>query len=97
MLEPVATIGSILTFIVFLIGLVGVRASSKQTDAVYYPSFFLAVCGLTFLAIASMVNKEFLGAPLGGWGIACMFSAAIGFILTSMFDVYKNSKSISEN
>ncbi|MFD1848674.1 hypothetical protein [Oceanobacillus bengalensis] len=94
MFESVITIGAILSFIVFILGLVSVKALTEQNSVVYYPSFFLAVTGLTFLAAASMLNVEFLGAPLGGWGIACLFSSAIGFIFTSLFDSYKNTKTI---
>ncbi|WP_156292023.1 hypothetical protein [Oceanobacillus salinisoli] len=89
MIESVLTIGGILAFIAFVVSLLLVKATPKDKYIAYLPGFLLAAAGLIFVLAASFVNVEMMGAPLGGWGIACLFSAAISLIFTSIFDAYQ--------
>lgn len=88
MIQSVFTIGIVLTVILVIVGFLLTRASLKGYS-VYYP--FLAVfgIGLILLLFATIIEKiEIMGAGLGGWGIACLFAAAIGLIVTSILDAY---------
>ncbi|WP_010647804.1 hypothetical protein [Oceanobacillus massiliensis] len=91
MIEAVLTIGAILTAINVVVNIVLVNKSSKESQSSYYPSFFLAIVGLLLVLVASLAPKvDLLGAGFGGWGIAALFAAAIGFVITSILDSYKN-------
>lgn len=88
MIQSVFTIGIVLTVILVIVGFLLTRASLKGYS-VYYP--FLAVfgIGLILLLFATIIEKiEIMGAGLGGWGIACLFAAAIGLVVTSILDAY---------
>lgn len=93
MIQSVFTIGIVLTVILVIVGFLLTRASLKGNYSVYYP--FLAVfgIGLILLLFATIIEKiEIMGAGLGGWGIACLFSAAIALIVTSILDAYKSQE-----
>lgn len=90
MIQSVLTIGIVLTVILIIVGFLLTRASLKGNYSVYYP--FLAVfgIGLILLLFATIIDKVEIikGVGLGGLGIACLFSAAIALIVTSILDAY---------
>lgn len=89
MIKSVIIIGLILTAVMVILGFVLTKASLSGNFTVYYP--FLAVfgIGLILLLFATIIEKvTILGAGLGGWGIACLFAAAIGIVITSILDAY---------
>lgn len=89
MIQSVFTIGIILTGITVILGFVLTKVSFKGAYAVYYPFLALFGIGLILLLFATIIEKQvIMGAGLGGWGIACLFAAAIGLIVTSILDAY---------
>ncbi|WP_087972483.1 hypothetical protein [Oceanobacillus rekensis] len=91
MVQAVITIGAILTAITLIANIVLVKMTSKESHSPYYISLFLGIVGILLLLVASFAPKvDMLGAGFGGWGIAAMFSAAIGFIISSIMDSYRN-------
>ncbi|MBY7144181.1 hypothetical protein KFZ56_14205 [Virgibacillus sp. NKC19-3] len=89
MIQSVFAIGGILTAVVILVSIFIANASKKESQVRYYPSTYLAVVGILLILMASIIGKvEMMGAGLGGWGIASLFAAAIGFVITSMMDAY---------
>ncbi|WP_284139195.1 MULTISPECIES: hypothetical protein [unclassified Virgibacillus] len=88
MVESVVIIGAVMTLVLLVIGFALAKAASKATYLPYYPALVIFGSGLVMVVSATMVGKiEMMGAPLGGWGIAFMFSAAIGTIITSIVHV----------
>lgn len=93
MVETVITFGAILTAITALISIFLVRMTSKESYAGYYPNVFLTLVGLLLILVASIAPKvDFGGAGFGGIGIACALSGAIGFLIASVMDSYKNAE-----
>ncbi|UJL45412.1 hypothetical protein KFZ58_13490 [Virgibacillus sp. NKC19-16] len=89
MIQSVFTIGGILTAVVLVISIFLANASKKESHVRYYPSVYVAVVGLLLVLIAPIIGKvEIMGAGFGGWGIAALFAAAIGFVITSIMDAY---------
>ncbi|PAV30945.1 hypothetical protein CIL05_04315 [Virgibacillus profundi] len=92
MIQSVFLIGAILTVAIVVINIVLLKASPKEKYTCYYPSFVFIIAGLLFLGLASLMDKvEVMGAGLGGWGIASLFAAAIGLIVTSILDSNANN------
>lgn len=90
MVQSVLLLGAVFTVLVLIIN-IALLKTSKSSYACYYSSIFFVIVGLLLLAVASVVPKvDLLGAGFGGWGIASLFAAAIGFIVTSMIDAYQN-------
>ncbi|GIO24828.1 hypothetical protein [Oceanobacillus sp. J11TS1] len=93
MVEAVITFGAILTAITALISIFLVKMTSKVSHAGYYPNLFLGLVGILLILVAPIAPKvDFGGAGFGGIGIACMFAAAIGFIISAILDSYKNAE-----
>ncbi|MFA1821920.1 hypothetical protein ACDX78_17345 [Virgibacillus oceani] len=93
MIQSVFIIGIILTVISVALGLAALKATGKEKFTGYYPLAALGIIGILLVCAAPIVGKvEMMGAGLGGWGIAAMFAAAIGFIVTSLVDSYSNVK-----
>ena len=91
MIQAVITIGAILTAITVIFNIFLVKFTAKESSSCYYPNVFLAVVGILLVAVASIAPKvDMLGAGFGGWGIAAMFAAAIGFIITAVLDSFQN-------
>lgn len=91
MITSVFTIGIVLTIVAIVLGFILTRVNFKATYAPYYPFFALFMIGLFLLLFATIIEKTvILGAGLGGWGIACLFAAAIGFIVTAIMDTYRH-------
>ncbi|MEN2768604.1 hypothetical protein [Ornithinibacillus xuwenensis] len=87
--ESVMTIGSVLAVLVILFGFIFIKVGTK-TYLPYFPSVFLFVAGVMLLMITTVADKtELFGAGLGGWGIACLFAAVIGFLVTSVSHALK--------
>ncbi|MEC5423006.1 hypothetical protein QGM71_05770 [Virgibacillus sp. C22-A2] len=92
MIQSVFTIAIILTIAIIAISFVLSKNSSKDKYTSYFPSIILIIIGLLLLGAASLFDKiEIMGAGLGGWGIASLFAAAIGLIITSILDTYANA------
>lgn len=90
MVESVLILGAVFTAIVLVMNITLLKVS-KKSSACYYASIFFVIVGLLLLAVASVAPKvDLLGAGFGGWGIAALFAAAIGFIITSVFDAYQS-------
>lgn len=88
MIQAVFTIGIVLTVITVVLAFALTR-SPKQGFGLYVPFAALFFAGLLFLLFATILDKiVIMGAGLGGWGIACLFSAAIGFIVAAILDAY---------
>jgi FtsH-binding integral membrane protein len=93
MIQSVIIIGAILTIISIVVGVAVTKVSGKEKFTGYYPIALLGIIGILLACAAPIVGKvEMMGAGLGGWGIAVMFAAAIGFIVTSLVDSYANVK-----
>lgn len=87
MIESVFTIGGVLAVIAVIAGVLLVKATPKKAYISYVPGAILFAAGLVLLLLASVLGKiELMGAGLGGWGIASLFAAAVGFIITSTAD-----------
>ncbi len=91
MIESVFMIGIVMTVAAVILGFILTRVNFKATYAPYYPFFALFMVGLFLLLFATIIEKQvILGAGLGGWGIACLFASAIGFIVTAILDTYRH-------
>jgi len=90
MAQSTLTVGIILTVALLIVSLIILKATPKDKFAGYILPIIVGLAGLAFLFTATVTNTEFLGAPLGGWGIASLFSAAITFIITSIADSFAN-------
>lgn len=90
MAQSVLTVGVILVAALLILSLIILKATPKDKFTAYIPAVIVGLAGLGFLFTSTFVNVEFLGAPLGGWGIASLFSAAVTFIITSITDSYAN-------
>jgi len=84
MVQSVFIIGGVMLVITLILNIILLKAFSKSTYACYYPSMVFTISGLVFLLVATFDKIEVLGAGMGGWGIAFLFAAAIGFIITSI-------------
>lgn len=88
MIQAVFTIGIILTVVMVVLSVILSKASLKGYT-LYYPFAALFGIGLILLLFATILDKIIIaGAGLGGWGIACLFAAAIGFIIAAILDAY---------
>lgn len=88
MVQAVFTIGIVLTVICVVLAFILTR-TPKQGFGLYYPFLALFIIGLLFLLFATILEKTvIMGAGLGGWGLACLFSSAIGFIIAAILDAY---------
>ncbi|GAB3068968.1 hypothetical protein GCM10027286_36110 [Virgibacillus ainsalahensis] len=93
MIQSVFTIGVILTAVLVVLGLFLSKTLAKESRVGYYPCVFSAFVGILLILTGSIMDKvDIMGAGLGGWGIAFMFAAAIGFVITSIFDAYANAE-----
>ncbi|GAB3794573.1 hypothetical protein [Virgibacillus kimchii] len=93
MIQSVLIIGIILSVISIAVGIAVLKATGKEKFTAYYPICVLGIIGILLACAAAIVGKvEIMGAGLGGWGIAAMFAAAIGFIATSLVDTYANAE-----
>lgn len=90
MIQAVLTIGTVMTIITVLLAIVLGKMKLKGYT-LYYPFAALFIIGLILLLFATILEKQvFLGAGLGGWGIACLFSSAIGWIIATIIDAYEH-------
>lgn len=93
MIQAVISIGAILTIITLLINVVLVKKTPNESRSAYYPNIFLTIVGILLLGVASLAPKvDLLGAGFGGWGIAALFAAAIGLVITAIIDSYNNAE-----
>lgn len=91
MFQSVLTIGIILVAVAIVLSLVLLKATPKEKYTGYIPNMLLFAAGLILLLFATYGKVEIMGAGLGGWGIACLFAGAIGFIVTSIVDANANA------
>lgn len=88
MVQSVFTAGIVITVIMIILGFILGRAKLNPF-ALYIPFLALFVIGLLFLLFATILERTWLmGITLGGWGLACVFSAAISFITTALVDTF---------
>lgn len=91
MIQAVFTIGIVLTAIMVILGIILAR---QKLDGyiLYYPFAAVFIIGLILLLFATILEKQvIMGAGLGGWGIACLFSSAIGWVIASVIDAYAHN------
>lgn len=89
MIQSVFTIGIILSVIMVIVSIVLSKVSFKGDYTEYYPFAALFGIGLILLMCTTVIDKVvIMGAGLGGWGIACLFASAIGFIISAILDAY---------
>src|SRR5699024_6094093 len=88
MINTVFLIGGILALISIILGVILIKATAKSSYVGYVPATAFFAVGLVCLLIATLTKIEVMGAGLGGWGIACLFAGAIGFVITSTFDAF---------
>lgn len=92
MVQSVFVIGIILTVIIIAVGIGVLKATGKDKFTGYYPIAALGIIGILLACAAPIVGKVYImGAGLGGWGIAAMFAAGIGFLVTSVVDAHANA------
>ncbi|RDW15591.1 hypothetical protein [Oceanobacillus chungangensis] len=97
MIGSVFIVGGILTFAVVVINLILLKATAADKFISYFPNHIFVAAGLILLLVATFVNESFAGAPLGGWGIASLFAAAIGYVITAIIDAYMNADENIQN
>ncbi len=89
MIESVFMIGGVLSVIMVLIGIILVKSTPKHKFLSYFPSLAILGVGILLLVVASAVERVvIMDVGLGGWGIACLFAAAISIVITSTLDAY---------
>lgn len=91
MFETTLLIGLVLLVILMVINMILSKVTSSDKYVVYMPAVIIAGTGLILLFISAFNNISITGLGLGGWGIACMFAAAITCIVTSIVDVNTNA------
>jgi hypothetical protein len=92
MIQSVFTIGIILTVVVLILSIILLKATPKEKYIGYIPAIASFAVGLILLLFATILEKaDIMGAGFGGWGIACLFAAAIGFIITAVADSFQNA------
>lgn len=92
LIQSTFTIGIIMTVIMVILAVVLGRASLKGYT-LYYPFAAVFMIGLICLLFATILDRiPIAGAGLGGWGLACIFSSAIGFIIAAIIDTYVHAE-----
>lgn len=92
MIQAVFTIGAVMTIVTVLLAIILGKMKLKGY-VLYYPFAALFIIGLLLLLFATILEKQvILGAGLGGWGIACLFSSAIGWVIATIIDAYEHSE-----
>jgi len=92
MIQAVFTIGIVMTIVTVLLAIV-LGKMKLNGYVLYYPFAALFIIGLLLLLFATILEKQdILGAGLGGWGLACLFSSAIGWIIATIVDAYEHSE-----
>jgi len=92
MIQAVFTIGIVMTIVTVLLAIV-LGKMKLSGYSLYYPFAALFIIGLLLLLFATILEKQdILGAGLGGWGLACLFSSSIGWIIASIVDAYQHSE-----
>lgn len=89
MINATFTIGGVLTVISIMLGFILVKATSNKSYASYVPSCIFFGAGLILLLFATLTKVTIFGAGFGGWGIASLFAGAIGFVVTSTADAFR--------
>lgn len=93
LIQSVLIIALILTGISVVLAFVLGKVAIKSNYGAYIPFALLSLVGLVLLLLATIIEKvDIMGAGFGGWGIACMFAATIGFIITSILDAYAHAE-----
>lgn len=92
MIVTAVIIGLVLVVALMIVNIILSKLSSKDKYIMYMPGVVLFATGLILFIVASMAGKvEITGLGLGGWGIACLFAAAIGVTITSIVDTNTHS------
>lgn len=76
---------SILTGLMILNMIIS-KASSYSKYTIYIPASAVFGIGLFLLFISTFNNIVVSGLGLGGWGISCLFAAAVTAVATSIVD-----------
>jgi len=90
MIQSTLAIGAVLTVALLIISFIVLKATPAKSYATYIPGVIFFAAGLILLLFATIIDRVWImGAGLGGWGIACLFAAAISMMVLSVFDVYR--------
>lgn len=91
MIQATVIIGAVLSAVVILVGVILAKVTPSKSYVAYVPGALFFVSGLILLLCAILFDKIYpfgYEAALGGWGIACVFAAAIGLIVVSVADSF---------
>lgn len=82
----------VLVVALMILNIILSKVSSQDKYIMYMPGVVLFGTGLLLFIVAAIAGKiEITGLGLGGWGIACLFAAAIQFTVTSIVDTNTHS------
>lgn len=96
MIQSVLIYGAVLTVILLVISLILVNVTPKSSYIAYFPGFIFFGAGLILLLFATLFDRIWImNAGLGGWGLACLFSASISMIVSAVVDTYRQDHSQS--
>ncbi|WP_036689567.1 hypothetical protein [Paucisalibacillus globulus] len=89
LVQAVITIGAVLAVIAIILGFIFLKSTGGKGYLAYYPSAILFFGGIIVVCAATPKKIMIWEAGLGGWGIACLFAAAISFMVTSVSHAYQ--------
>lgn len=93
MIQATLTIGAVLTVALLILSIILVKVTPKKSYAAYFPGVIFFAAGLILLLFATILDRIWImGAGLGGWGIACLFAAAISLMVAVIFDTYRQEE-----
>lgn len=93
MIQSTLAIGAVLTVILLVISFILIKATPTKSFVTYIPGFIFFAAGLILLLFATILDRIWImGAGLGGWGIACLFAAAISLMVSAVFDAYRQAE-----
>lgn len=91
MFSMTLTVGASILVILMIVNIILSKMHKSNAFTVYIPAAVVFGIGVIGIFIAAFGRIEVLGLGLGGWGIACLFAAAIGVLVTSLVDVYTHA------
>lgn len=84
-------IGLVILVVLMILNIIISKASSYSKYTIYIPAVIVFGIGLILLFISAFNDIVVSGLGLGGWGIACLFSAAVTAIASSIVDTGQHS------
>ncbi|GAB4072998.1 hypothetical protein GCM10028778_06500 [Barrientosiimonas marina] len=87
-------IGLSLLVVIMLVNVIITATSSASPGnsfGIYLPPTVIFAAGLIMLAASTFGKIEMAGLGFGGWGAASLFAAAVGFVVTSVVESYRQA------